>query len=225
MWTALFVIVSAAVVVFCPAQIIRLSFEETETHAWEGPYGGGSHGGQGGGVIVSDGPEDFVRTGKHAVRLDVWDDGSSESIAWAGITQRLPCDLRRSVRAAVWLYFSSSVRPLTEGTCALLRIEYFEDPDGLDLIAQHMYVSKPLRPDSHSSDVWHQVEARDRIPTDAKSLRVSIVLTGQGMAGKTQAVWVDDLCVEVQPVSGTNRKPCKRGDGPDSVGHYAFCRG
>ena len=210
-------------VFFCPAQLLRFGFEECEEAPFEGPYGGGAYGGSGGGRLVAGGAGDFVRSGKQAVRLEVWDDGSKESVAWAGIMQTVMCDLRRKVQAGVWLYFSSSVLPLQPGAQAHLRVEYFEDPEGTRMIPGCVYVSPPLDPGVHASDTWHLVEVHGRIPPESKSLRVSVVVMGQGLKGQPQAIWVDDLCVEMHPIPrpGGLRKPGRASIGP--ARHYACC--
>lgn len=207
--TMLAVALIVLVVFFCPAQLLRSGFEPSEEPAWEGPFGGGAYGGSGGGRLVEGSLGDFVRTGGRSVRLEVWDDGSDQSVAWAGITQTLPCELRRKVQAGVWLYFSSTNLPLRPCASAHVRVEYFKDAEGQELIPECVYVSPPLSPDTHASDTWHLMEVTGRIPAESRSLRVSVVVMGQEMRGQTQAIWIDDLFVEMQPTPspGRNRRP------------------
>jgi len=186
-------------VIFCPAQLIHSGFEDMSNGKWDGPGGGGVGGGGGTGQVVGIGKDSFVRSGARAVCLEIWDDGSPDSVAWAAIMQTIPCDTQRKIRVGAWLYFSSSVLPLGSESTAHLRIEYFEDKEGLQLIPTHIYLSPPFDPASYEPDSWHLIEACDRIPRNARSLRVSVVVTGQGMNGRKQAVWLDDLYVDLSP--------------------------
>jgi len=197
------ILLLASVVLFCRAQLVESSFEEPLT-SWEGPDGGGSCGGQGGGEIINLGSNDFVRTGEHALRLKVWGSGNENSVTWAGVMKKLPCPGGRKVRIGAWLYSSSYALPLDEKTCAQLKIEYFADQDAQKLIPTHIYLSPPFAPSSYPPDRWHLLEATDRAPQDVCSLRFSIVMTAASLGKSQQAIWLDDISVEVQK-SGRGR--------------------
>ena len=196
----LLIFLLASVVIFCRAQLVESSFEEPLT-SWEGPDGGGSCGGQGGGKIVDHGSNDFVRTGERALRLMVWGSGSAESVAWAGVMKKMACTGGRKVHVGAWLYSSSSAFPLDEKTSAQLKIEYFADAEAQKLVPTHIYLSPPFDPVSFPPNRWHLLQATDRAPQDAHSLRFSIVMTAECLGSTQQAVWLDDIFVEVQKSS------------------------
>jgi len=179
--------------------MIRSGFEKDSSMTWDGPAGGGVFGGQGSGSIVLSGDTDFVHSGLRSIRLRIWDDGNSDAVAWAGIMHTLPCERRRRVRVGAWLYFSSTIYPLDTSASAHLRVEYFEDLEGNTLIPGRVHLSPPLDISTYKADTWHQLEATDRIPPQARSLRVSVVLTAHRLEGKTEAVWLDDLYVDLYP--------------------------
>ncbi len=179
------------------AQLVESSFEEPLTPSWEGPEGGGASGGQGRGAVVEASATNFVRTGRRSVQLVVWDDADANSMSWAGLTKVMPCLPSRRVRVGAWLYFSSSVLPVGGETCAQLKIEYFDDEDAQRILPTHVFLSAPFNPRTHRTDSWHFVEAFDRAPPHACRLRFSIVMTARRLGGREQAVWVDDMFVDV----------------------------
>lgn len=196
--SSLLVLAIASIVIFSRAQLVESSFEEPLSPTWRGPEGGGSSGGQGSGSIVRLGDSDFVRSGERSIRLMVWDNGSPDAVAWAGVMQVLPCKPCRKVRVGAWLYFSDSVLPLTSETTAQLKIEYFEDTDAKQLVPTHIFLSPPFCAATYQANTWHLIQAVDRAPAHAVSLKFSVVVTGQQLHGRQQAVWLDDMFVEVQ---------------------------
>ncbi len=194
----------ASVVLLCRAQHVESSFEAPLSPTWLGPEGGGDRGGHGGGRAVSAGEHDFARTGQRAIRLEVWDDGAPEAMAWAGVMEILPCNPSRKVRVGAWIYVSSTVMPLCGDTVAQLKIEYFSDPNATQLLPTHIYLSPPFDPADHKADTWHRIEVTDRAPQSAASLKFSVVVTAQRLNGRKQALWLDDLYADVQRT--TSRK-------------------
>ena len=211
--TPVLVLLLACVVLFCRAQLVESSFEEPLS-SWEGPDGGGACGGQGGGEIIEAGSNNFVRTGERALRLKVWGPGSADSVAWAGVMKKLACTGGRKVHVGGWLYSSSTVLPWDEKTHAQLKIEYFADADARKLIPTHIYLSPPFDPASFPPDRWHLLEATDRAPQDACSLRFSIVMTAECLDSPGQAVWLDDIFVEVQKMPRDTRPSLLRNTRP-----------
>ena len=188
----------ASIVLFSRAQIVQSSFEEPLSPTWKGPEGGGACGGFGEGSVVSIGKEDFVRSGKHAVKLTVGDDGTPNAMAWAGVMQTLPCGSGRKVRVGAWLYYSSALLPLLNTSQAQLKIEYFEDAEAKQLLPGHIFLSTPFNPATYKPDTWHLIEAFDRAPQNASSMKFSIVVTSPKATCRRQAVWLDDMFVDIQ---------------------------
>lgn len=148
--------------------------------------------------MVSSEHGDHVHGGRHALRLEVWDDGSSpQAIAWASVMHHMPCCPGARVQAEGWVYFSSTNAPLGENGSVHLQIEFFQDADGEELMPQYICVSPPVNPATHQFDQWHRVDLRGRIPDTARSLRAGLIVTAYRLGGKKQAVWVDDLSIEV----------------------------
>jgi hypothetical protein len=188
----------ASIVLFSRAQIVQSSFEEPLSPTWKGPEGGGACGGFGEGCVVSIGKENFVRSGKHSVRLTVGDDGNPSAMAWAGVMQTLPCGAGRKVRVGAWVYYSSALLPLNNASQAQLKIEYFEDKEATRLLPCHIFLSTPFNPATHKPDTWHLIEAFDRAPQNASSMKFSIVVTSQKATCRRQYIWLDDMFVEIQ---------------------------
>ena len=187
-----------SVVLFCRAQIVQSSFEEPLSPTWQGPEGGGACGWFGEGAVIGIGKENFVHSGKHAVKLAVGDDGNPNAMAWAGVMQILPCVAGKKVRVGAWLYYSSVSMPLLNTSQAQLKIEYFEDKDAKQLLPGHVFLSTPFNSATYKADTWHLIEAFDRAPQNARSLKFSIVITSQNATARRQAVWLDDMFVDVQ---------------------------
>jgi hypothetical protein len=196
----------ASVVLFSRAQIVQSSFEEPLSPTWTGPEGGGSCGGFGEGSVVSIGKEDFVRSGKHAVKLTVGDDGSPNAMAWAGVMQTLPCSPGKKVRVGAWLYYSSAQLTLHNTAQAQLKIEYFEDKEAKQLLPCHIFLSTPFNPATYKPDAWHLIEAFDRAPQNACSMKFSIVITSQEATCRRQAIWLDDMFVDIQAPRPAGRR-------------------
>jgi hypothetical protein len=188
----------ASIVLFSRAQIVQSSFEEPLSPTWKGPEGGGTCGGFGEGCVVSIGKENFVRSGKHAVKLTVGDNGNPDAMAWAGVMQTLPCEAGRKVRVGAWLYYSSALLSLHNTSQAQLKIEYFEDNDAKQLLPGHIFLSTPFNSATYKPDTWHLIEAFDRVPQNASSMKFSIVVTSQKAASARQAIWLDDMFVDMQ---------------------------
>lgn len=197
----------ASVVLFSRAQIVQSSFEEPLSPTWKGPEGGGACGGFGEGSVVSIGKEDFVRSGRHAVKLLVGDDGNPNAMAWAGVMQTLPCAAGKKVRVGAWLYYSSALMPLLHTSQAQLKIEYFEDKEARQLLPGHIFLSTPFNPATYKPDNWHLIEAFDRAPQNACSLKFSIVVTSQKATAHKQAIWLDDMFVEILASKSTGNRP------------------
>jgi hypothetical protein len=199
----------ASIVLLSRAQVVQSSFEEPLSPTWQGPEGGGACGGFGEGRIVSIGKEDFVRSGAHSVKLTVGDDGNPNAMAWAGVMQVLPCGAGRKVRVGAWLYYSSAMLSLNNTSQAQLKIEYFEDKGAKQLLPGHIFLSTPFNPATYKPDTWHLIEAFDRAPQNASSLKFSIVITSQQATSRRQAIWLDDMFVEIQAMKpmGERRIP------------------
>ncbi len=180
MISSILVVALTSLVFLCRAQFVQSSFEEPLSPTWKGPEGGGSSGGGGGGCIVSRSSNEFVRTGKQAVRLVIWDDGSPESVSWAGLMKIAKCSAGRKVHVGAWVFFSSDILPMDSGCAsAQLKVEYFQDESAEELIPTHIYLSAPFSPDSLEANKWHLLEAVDRAPQHARSMKFSVVVTGQ----------------------------------------------
>lgn len=176
----------------------RSGFEADESCEWSGPWGGGMDGGAGKGDFVTPAPGDFVRSGKRALRLSVWDNGASNATGWAFLAQKLPCASGARVRAGASFYASSSVLPVPSGAVAQLRLEYYYDQTCESQIPTHVMLSEPFSlADGRQPDVWHAVEVRDRVPDGATCLKFSIVLLARRPGRVPGAIWVDDTFVDL----------------------------
>ena len=195
-----------SIVLFSRAQIVQSSFEEPLNPLWTGPEGGGACGGFGNGCVVSIGKKDFIRSGKRSVKLTVGSDGDPNAMAWAGMMRTLPCTGGKKVRVGAWLYYSSTLLPLQNTSQTQLKIEYFEDTDAKQLLPDHVFLSPPFNSESYESDTWHLIEAFDRAPKNAASMKFSIVITAQKVTCQQQAVWLDDMFVEVQTPKGSGKR-------------------
>lgn len=193
----------ASIVLFSRAQVVQSSFEEPLSPTWKGPEGGGACGGFGEGCVVSIGKEDFVRSGKHAVKLTVGDDGNPNAMAWAGVMRTLSCAAGKKVHVGAWLYYSSALLTLHNTSQAQLKIEYFEDKEAKQLLPGHIFLSTPFNPAIYKPDTWHLIEACDRVPPNASSMKFSIVVTSQQATSRRQAIWLDDMFVEIQAMKPT----------------------
>ena len=189
----------ASLVILTRAQLVQSGFEELKNPAWYGPEGGGTSGGQGEGKLVCIGTNDFAHKGEHSIRLMIWDNGSPDAVSWADVTQILPCSGSRKVHVGAWLYFSSSVFPVKTNALTQLKIEYFEDKQARQLIPTHIFLSPPFDPAMQKPDSWQYVEAFDRAPQNASSMKFSVVMTGQRLKGQREAMWLDDMFAEVCP--------------------------
>jgi hypothetical protein len=190
----------------------RADFESGAHRSWEGPWGGGMGCGAGGGSFVRAGSNSFVRSGRTAARLDAWNTQPDPCTAWSCLRQRVRCVPGSQMKASVWLYSSSMLAPLAEtGATVQLRVEYFADDDGEQIIPTHVDLSKPFGPSAGSApDTWEMVFVSDRIPEGARSLGLSIVLMTQGAGTNVQSVWVDDAQLELR-VPGRANQPVPRG--------------
>jgi hypothetical protein len=217
LWAAVGIAI-AFVVALSFAQVARIDFEQPATTRWIGPVGGGTSGGAGGGTLVSLNEGNYVRGGRHALRLEVWDDGSSRhAVAWAGVMHHMSCTPGTRVNAEGWVYFSSTNAPLTENGAVHLQVEFFRDAAGEDLMPEYVCVSPPVNPTTHAFDQWHRIDIRGRVPDGARSLRAGLIVTAQHLGGRKHAVWVDDLCIELKGRSGSVAKAdggarCARSD-------------
>jgi hypothetical protein len=173
----------ASIVLFSRAQIVQSSFEEPLSPTWKGP-----------------------------VKLTVGDDGNPNAMAWAGVMQTLPCEAGRKVRVGAWLYYSSALLPLRNTSQAQLKIEYFEDKAAKQLLPGHIFLSTPFNPATYKPDTWHLIEAFDRAPQNASSMKFSIVVTSQKATRRRQAIWLDDMFVEIQA-----SRPMGRRSTPDKT--------
>ena len=200
--SALWSIVGSVIVLavaFSLAQVVQMDFEPPALARWKGPIGGGVYGGAGAGVLVSSDMGEPVHGGQQALRLEVWDDGSSpQAVAWAAVMHHMPCSPSARVQAEGWVYFSSTNAPLRETGSVHLQVEFFRDADGEELMPQYVCVSPPVNPATYQGDQWHRLELQGRIPSEARSLRAGLIVTAHGLGGRKQAVWVDDLLIEIK---------------------------
>lgn len=180
-------------------QVHELGFEKPGE--WLGPWGFGTLGGQGSGKFVQKTDGAAVRSGEKALLLTVEDDGSPKAVAWAGSSHMERCIPGSKVKAGAWFRYSSSDSPPTEGRAVgQLRLEYFEDGEGQQLIPSHVSMSAPFTSSADNiSEFWHLVELYDRVPDQAQSMKFSILLLSQQPNGQKKQVWVDDAFLEVQP--------------------------
>lgn len=198
------------------AQVVRIDFEQPVTTRWMGPVGGGANGGAGGGTLVTAEQNNYVHGGRHALRLEVWDDGSSSNaVAWAGVMHQMVCTPGARVYAEGWVYFSSTNAPLTENGSVHLQVEFFRDTRAEDLMPEYVCVSPPVNPSTHAFDHWHRLDIRGRVPDGARSLRAGLVVTAQRLGGRKNAVWVDDLSVSLRARSDSLAEAA-HGDGREA---------
>lgn len=182
--------------VLTAARTTDLGFEDVTQ--WVGPWGQGALGGQGKAAIVSGQGGHPVRTGERSLHLSVEDDGSPNAVAWAGTSHLEPCLGGGKIRAGAWFNYSSQDNFPTEGLAAgQLRLEYFADEIGQELIPDRASLSSgfPAKEDATSS--WGLVELYDRVPPEARSVRFSILLLSQKPTGQKKEVWVDDAFLEI----------------------------
>lgn len=180
------------------AEIDHSGFELTDDCEWSGPWGGGMEGGGGKGEYVHRSARNFVRSGKRAVRLMVWDDGTTNAVGWAFLAQKLPCRPGSRVRAGANFFASSSVMPLPPGAVAQLRLEYYYDGSCESQIPTHVMLSEPFTlANGHRADEWQAVELQDRVPPNAQCMKLSILLMAEHPGGQPGAVWVDDTFLDV----------------------------
>jgi hypothetical protein len=106
----------------------------------------------------------------------------------------------------VWLYYSSATLPLSDSSQAQLKIEYFEDQEAKQLLPGHIFLSTPFNPATYKPDTWHPIEVFDRAPQNACSMKFSIVVTSQKATRRQQAVWLDDMFVEIQALRSVARR-------------------
>jgi len=189
----------AGISVWGKASLTQPGFESDSEGAWVGPWGYGALGGSGGGRIVLKGEADgFVRSGDRAVRLSVSDDGNPSAVAWSGISQLQSCFPGDKVRAGVWVYYDEELSPPSEGLAlAQLRLEYFQDDLGEQIIPTHISLSTPFSSSSgYAPNTWHLVQVYDRVPSLAQSVKFSILLLSQIPNHQEKTVWVDDAFLE-----------------------------
>ena len=173
-------------------------FESNYASLWRGPLGGGLHGGSGGGEFIDRSSNGFVRSGDKAACLKVWDHCSSNAVAWSSLSQTVRCEPLARLHAEAWVLASNDTMPLAPtGTIAQLRVEYFSDSDGRSLIPTHAVLSEPFPlAAAHAAEKdWHKLEVSDRVPRDARSLTLSVVLMSEKPGDQPQALWVDDVAV------------------------------
>ena len=170
-----------------------------EPFSWEHPIGGGLDGGAGTGDLVNAQSREFVHSGKQAVRLMVWDNKDPKAMAWASVSQKIPCLRDSRVTARLWLYRSSSYFPVSEtGTSFQIRFEFYSDDDGQQVITTHAPQGEPHVFTGHQPDEWKTYEFSCRVPPQAKIMRITFILMAMAPGAETQAVWLDDVHVEFQ---------------------------
>lgn len=173
-------------------------FEPGAEKYWNGPHGGGEGGATGSGGFFAADDLNFVHNGEQAARLDVTGGaGPAKSIGWSCIEQVAPCTPRGRLHVNAWLYASSSVSPMSPtGTTAQLRVEYFSDDAGKQIIPTHVVLGPPFGPAAgHRQNRWYNISVQDRVPDDAHSLKLSVVLMSPQAGPNTEAVWVDDIAI------------------------------
>lgn len=173
-------------------------FETGAERYWQGPHGGGEGGGTGSGGFFAPDDSNFVHKGERAARLDVnGGAGPAKSVAWACIEQVAPCSPRSRLHVNGWFYASSSASPLsTTGTTAQLRVEYFSDDEGKRIIPTRVVLGPPFGPSAgHRQNRWYNISLQDRVPDDARSLKLSIVLVSPQAGPNIESVWIDDIAI------------------------------
>jgi hypothetical protein len=172
-------------------------FESCEADDWSGPWGGGTGGGSGRGAVVAAGGGQHVRSGRHAARLSVWDDGGSNAVAWVFLSERRACRAGARIRAGAHVYGSSTTEPLPNHALVQIRVEYYYDRSCESQIPTHVMLSEPFSP-QHGSvpDAWQALEVRDRAPEGAVCVKVTILLLCERPGPRPATVWVDDLFLE-----------------------------
>jgi hypothetical protein len=144
-----------------------------------------------------------VRSGDSAVCLKVWKTQDTNAVAWSSLSQTITCEPLRRLRAEAWFLVSSNRWPLSRaGTMAHLRIEYYDDTRGRHVIPSRAAMSEPFPlAAGHRAGIWQKVELVDRAPPDAHALKCSVVLMSDNLSQEPQAIWVDDIAVDVSPRS------------------------
>lgn len=181
-------------------------FERGDAADWSGPWGGGTEGGEGRGGIITLQPGDFVRTGRRAARLSVWDGGASNAIAWAFMAEKHVCRPGARIRAGAQFYASSTNEPLPQGAVGQLRVEYYYDHSCESQIPTHVKLSEPFSLKAgHQPDAWQAVELSDRVPPGATCLKFTILLMAEQPGPRPGTLWVDDVFLEQTRGSGRSQ--------------------
>jgi hypothetical protein len=191
-------------------------FERGDGGDWSGPWGGGTDGGEGRGEIVTDKPGEFVRSGRRAVRMTVWDNGSSNAMAWAFLAEKHVCKPGARIRAGAHFYASSLHEPLPKQAVAQLRVEYYYDRSCESQIPTHVKLSEPFSLQAGSpADTWQAVELNDRVPPGATCLKFTILVLADQPGATPGTVWVDDVFIE--QARGSGRSHADGGETGDVV--------
>ncbi|MFH0907427.1 MAG: hypothetical protein V1929_01515 [bacterium] len=188
-------------------------FEPGAERYWQGPRGDGEGGGAGGGGFFGADEANFVHNGKGAVRLEVHGGtGPEKSMAWACVEQITPCTPRGRLHVNAWFYASSSVSPMAAtGTMAHLRVEYFANEECTRLIPTRVVLGPPFGPSAgHRQNRWYNISLQDRVPEDARCLKLSLVLMSPQAGPNTEAVWIDDVAI-LQEGRKTALRPSEKG--------------
>lgn len=194
-----------------------VGFERGDAYEWAGPWGGGTDGGQGRGGIVSAKDGEFVRSGRRAVRMSVWDDGGSNAVAWAFMAEKHACTPGARIRAGAQVYTSSTQEPLPASAVAQVRIEYYYDRSCESQIPTHVKLSEPFSlAAGRRPDAWELVEVSDRVPPGATCLKITILLMAEHPGTKPGTMWVDDTFIEQIRTPGRTRA-----DAGDEAGRVA----
>ncbi|HMP72206.1 MAG TPA: hypothetical protein PKE55_02990 [Kiritimatiellia bacterium] len=118
--------------------------------------------------------------------------------AWVRLVPGKPGDvLEASVEVQV-----EEVAARGDSICRLeLRLEYFADEEGMVALPTRAGVSFPLIVEAGmETGRWRKVQARQRIPEDAVSVKVYIVALMAGAGGEVaQVFWLKRPRIEVQP--------------------------
>ncbi len=172
-------------------------FESPGSTVWRGPIGGGLLGGAGGGEILAKADGGWPRTGRRAAALKIWGHTNENAVAWSSISQTIRCAPLARIRAQAWVCADTNGQAGSAAdSITQLRVDFFADEAAKSPTPTRATFSESYPSAAKSTNLWTQLAVATRVPSDARSMTVSVVLMADKRGAQPRTIWVDDLSVE-----------------------------
>ena len=140
-----------------------------------------------------------THSGDYATQMMIQGDGTTGSVAWASVSQVIPCIPGKRMQVGYYAHPSLLLDSNLSSRLHLeLRVEFFRDAQAERPIPTHATFRTPLTVSNpNPKSAWIPIVTSTRSPPAAACMKISVVFWALDPKPTPAVVWIDDLAMRI----------------------------